>query len=176
MTQPRFAPITEDAQVRPIVRLDPPASWRTHRPAELQLGRTRAPVRAAGSGVPGPDQGYALRLAEMLGHRLVLVPGEDEEDVLAGAVAVALRRASLFGRAPVSTDIELALVLFGFLGEAPEELVARRRGLFGGAAHDYWAQRRIAHLVPESTLRMSVPGLAAKLGSPSGDWSELAGA
>src|SRR5271165_5946848 len=140
MTQPRYAPITEGGEVRPAYRLAPPAPWLPHRAAELR-GAFRAD--RPGTGVPGPDQGYALLLAHRLAPRLVLAPGEHSEDVLAAAVAIGLARASLFGRAPVSADLELALVVFGYLSEAPPELVAARRSVVDGAAHDYLAQRRL---------------------------------
>ncbi len=163
MTQPKFAPITEDAEVRPAYRLDPPAPWRAHRPAEFEPGARRDVARLAGTGVPGPDQGYALHLAERAAARLVLADGEHTEDVLAGAVAIALRRAALFGRAPVSTDIELALTLFGYLAPAPTELVEYRRRLFDGAAHRYFELGEVAHLVPEAMLRRSPEQLSNAL-------------
>jgi hypothetical protein len=152
MTQPRFAPITEDAEVRPAYHLAPPRPWSLHRAAELRPG---AAVGRPGTGVPGPDQGYALHLASRLAPRLVLAEGEHAEDVLAGAVAIALARAALFGRAPVTADLEVALGAFGYLGEAPETLVEARRSAFAGAAHDYLAQRRLARLLPERQLRWS---------------------
>ena len=160
MTQPRFAPITEDVEVRRSYRLGVPAPWYANRPADQVRGR-KAPGKL-GTGVQGPDQGYALRLAELLADRLVLAPGGRRDDVLAGAVAVGLRRAALFGRAPVLADLELALSLFGFLGPAREELVAWRARVLDGAAHDYWAQAEVAHLVPEQMLR-SAPGASGDL-------------
>ena len=66
-------------------------------------------------GFQGPDQGYMLKLAKRFVNRLILMPGEDVHDVLAGCSAVALKRASLFGRAPVVYDLILVLQLFGFL-------------------------------------------------------------
>ena len=74
--------------------------------------------------------------------RLELTGGITAEDALVGCAAVASRRAALFGRAPVAKDIELALVLFGFLGGAPDDLVAWRAPLFQAAAHHYHQQRR----------------------------------
>src|SRR5271165_4970191 len=67
MTQPRYAPITEGGEVRPAYRLAPPAPWLPHRAAELR-GAFRAD--RPGTGVPGPDQGYALLLAHRLAPRL----------------------------------------------------------------------------------------------------------
>jgi hypothetical protein len=70
-------------------------------------------------------------------------------------VLVALKRASLFGRAPVIHDIDVALTVWGFLDAAPDDLVEARRPLFEGVAngHHYVEQRRIVHAVPEATLR-----------------------
>ena len=109
----------------------------------------------AGLGYPGPDQGYVLRLVRLFEPQLRLAAGEDPADVIAGGVAVALKRASLFGRAPVAEDLRVAFDLFGFLTtDVSDELVARRRQLFAGAAeaHNYREVRRIADLVPASAL------------------------
>lgn len=103
--------------------------------------------------MPGPDQGYALLLAETMKDRLVLFEGERAEDVLAGASVVAMKRAALFGRAPVLADIEFALTLFGYLTDRPAPgLVAARRELVSGASRHYAEQRRLADAVDEATL------------------------
>lgn len=130
------------------------------RPAEV-VGAE--PSAGPGLGNQGPDQGYALKLAERFAGRLVLAAGEREDDALAGCVAVALRRASVFGRAPVMHDLRLALDLFGFLDEADAELVAWRRDQFAGAAghHGYQIKLRLAALVPTETLRLT-PAAAAE--------------
>jgi hypothetical protein len=67
---------------------------------------------------------------------------------------VALRRASLFGRAPVVHDLTVALTIWGFLGQAPAELVALRRPLFQACSHHYEDRRAIVDMVPEPTLRL----------------------
>jgi hypothetical protein len=153
MTQPNFVPIVENDQVRPSYRLSTPLDWRAGRVADL-LGPEH--VRGKELGVPGPDQGYALLLAHNLfEERLELTPGITAEDALVGAAAVGSRRAALFGRAPVAKDIELALVFFGFLGDAPEDLLAWRAPLFSAAAHHYDQQRRIAGSVSDDTLRLT---------------------
>ena len=124
------------------------------RPGEVVGDETPA---GPGLGYQGPDQGYALKLAERFAGRLVLAAGEREDDTLAGCVAVALRRASVFGRAPVMHDLRLALELFGFLDGADAELVDWRRTRFAGAAghHGYHVKLRLAALVPEETLRLT---------------------
>lgn len=179
MTQPKFAPILEQDEVRGTDKLGPPAAWEPHRPGE---SRPAPHARdAAGLGIPGPDQGYALGLADRFKARLVLEPGEHAEDVLAGAVAIALRRAALFGRAPVTADVELALGLFKYVigdeGTWPtSELAAWRRERFAGAAHDYWRRRRLADMIPESTLRLKASTVVKRLEAEPGSWAPLAGA
>jgi hypothetical protein len=161
MTQPSYVPIGEADQVRPAYRLRTPADWRQDRVAELL---TSVHPRGRDLGVPGPDQGYALLVAhELFAERLVLSPGITAEDALVGCAAVASARAALFGRGPVGKDVELALVLFGFLGTAPPELVAWRAPLFQAAAHHYRQQRRIVEAVPEATLRLSPDQVRAEL-------------
>ncbi len=121
------------------------------------------PTAGPGLGNQGPDQGYALKLAERFTGRLMLAAGEQEDDALAGCVAVALRRASMFGRAPVMHDLRVALELFGFLDEAADaELVAWRRDQFAGAAghHGYHVKLRLADLVPEEALRLTPAAVA----------------
>ena len=161
MTQPSYVPITEADQVRPAYRLRTPSQWRAERVADL---RTPGQPRGQDLGVPGPDQGYALLLAERLfKDRLVLTPGISAVDAIVGAAAVAGARAALFGRAPVAPDVETALVLFGFLGDAPDDLVAWRTPLFQAASHHYELQRRIVEAVPEPTLRLTPEQVHAQL-------------
>ena len=130
------------------------------RPGEVVGGESPA---GPGMGHQGPGQGYALKLAQSFAGRLVLKAGEREDDALAGCCAVALRRASLFGRAPVVHDLRLALELFGFLIDADAALVSWRRARFAGAAghHGYHVKLRLAELVPEETLR-STPAAVAE--------------
>ncbi len=167
MTQPSFVPIVDTDQVRPSYRLRTPRDWRAGRVADL---RGPEQVRGRELGVPGPDQGYALLLAHTLFEdRLELTPGITAEDALVGCAAVASRRAALFGRAPVAKDIELALVIFGFLGGAPDDLVAWRPPLFQAAAHHYHQQRSIVGAVPEETLRLTPADVRGRLS----EWRSL---
>lgn len=166
MTQPDYVPSTDLDEVRPLDRLRPPRPWTPDRPAEE--ARPRRPTGKR-MGTPGPDQGYALALAERFKDRLVLLEGEDADDAVHGCLGIALRRAAEFGRAPVVHDWEHAFNLFGFLAPAPRDLIEFRRPLFQSAAHHYWDQRRIADLVPESTLRLTPAEVAARLS----DWRSL---
>lgn len=130
-----------------------PGSWRAVRPGDL----TERQPRGERLGAPGPDQGYVYLLARRFEGRLQLTEGEHAGDAIAGCVGVALKRASLFGRAPVMADLTVAFTLWGFLREAPDDLVQLRRKLFMEVAssHHYAEQRNIADMVPESTLRLT---------------------
>ena len=108
-------------------------------------------------------------MARRFEDRLELADGEHREDAVAACVGVALKRASIFGRAPVIYDLEHAFALWGFLGGAPEELIRFRKPLFEGARHHYWEQRHIVDLVPEETLRMTPEQI--RRGLPA--WREL---
>ena len=78
-----------------------------------------------------------LSLARRFEGKLTLTPGEHEKDALAGAVGVALKRASIFGRAPVIHDLTVALTIWGFLDDVPRELVELRRHLFEEVSHPH---------------------------------------
>ena len=167
MAQPDYVPVTPADRVRQTERIPPARRWVLSRPGELP-GLQQPKGESFGS--PGPDQGYALMLARRFADKLRLQPGERSEDVVGGAVAVALKRASLFGRAPVVYDLELAYGLFGFLSDAPPaELVTFRKRLFESAAHDYWEQREIADLVGDDTLRLTPADVQSRLS----EWRSL---
>jgi hypothetical protein len=160
MTQPDYVPLATADRVRAVERLPVPNSWRPDRPADE---KSPVPPTAPMFGRTGPDLGYGLKLANLFTGRLRLGTGESEADAVAGCFAIGARRAASFGRAPVIYDMEMAFALWGFLGEAPPELVAFRIDLFPGAAHDYERQRRIADLVLDDTLRLTPAQVAARL-------------
>lgn len=141
-------------------RLEEP--WLADRDGELvRVGQPTGPLL----GNQGPDIGYAFKLAELIRDRLVLAEGEDADDVVSGCVQVAMKRAAAFGRAPVMADLEMAFTIWGFLSEAPDDLVEFRRPLFAEVAHPYhYAERRvIADMVSEETLRRPLARLTATL-------------
>jgi hypothetical protein len=148
-----------------------PDNWAATRPGDLP---GRQPM-GAHLGYQGPDQGYALTLAGRLRPSLVLSDAERGDDAVAGCVAIALRRASLFGRAPVIHDVRIAFTIWGFLDPAPPaELVALRVPRFEAAAdpHHYDAVRSLADEVPEATLRMPPEQLSRQYPAR---WRELLG-
>ena len=180
MTQPKFAPILEQDEVRDAYQLGVPASWVPHRPGESRpTPQLRDP---AGLGFPGPDQGYALELANRFTERLALEQGEHADDVLAGAVAISLRRAAIFGRAPVR-DRRRA--------RAPALQVRHRRAGDLAAGGACWpgavstspvrrtttgAAARWRTACPGTTLRLSPRTVTERLESDPGSWSDLVGA
>lgn len=167
MTQPKFAPIPLDDEVRPGQRLDPPRPWAAHRPGEFRPGSSDD---RSTMGIPGPDQGYVLRLARFIAPRLVLTAGEHEGDIIAGGSAIALRRAAIFGRAPVVADLEVAFGLYGYFDpDPPAPLVALRKTRFAGLSHDYAGCRILAHLLADTTLRLMPSAVATHHSA----WTEL---
>lgn len=166
MTQPDYVPMQATDRVRPSAVLPPPGHWYLDRPAEqLDL----EPPTGPRFGSTGPDLGYGLKLARRFHDRLQLTEGEHAEDAIAGGFACGCRRASQFGRAPVIYDMEWAFGLWGFLGGAPDDLIAWRRPLFRGAAEHYWDQRQIVDAVKVDTLKLSPAQVREKLTN----WKDL---
>ncbi|MGQ0743646.1 MAG: hypothetical protein ACT4OS_04800 [Acidimicrobiales bacterium] len=165
MAAPDYVPLGLADRPRVKKPLPVPQGWTATRPADLS---GRQPV-GNHRGRPGPDQGYAMVLADRFADRLTLTEGEHTDDVMAGGIAAGMRRASIFGRGPVIFDLEAAFTLFGFLGGAPGDLVEFRQRLFAGAAHHYWVQRAIADAAGEPALRLT----GAKLRPRLNDWRSL---
>jgi hypothetical protein len=156
MAAPKFVPVSPVDRPRSYESPDHiPESWQADRPAELA---GRQPVGPQ-LGYQGPDQGYGLLLAERFREKLQLQQAEDADDAIQGCLGVALRRASLFGRAPTVHDFTVAFTTWGFLDPSPPAgLVELRRPRFEGVrlvVHHYAEGRAIADAVPEATLRMS---------------------
>lgn len=144
-----YVPTWPEDAPRRSVAVPPAGRWRAVRPGDL--GPAQPTGRLLGS--PGPDAGYALTLAERFGDRLELVAPETRHDALAVGAAVAMKRAALFGRAPVAADLEVGLGLFGWLGGAPPDLVDWRRLAAAGVGEHYARLRGLVDAVPEDVLR-----------------------
>lgn len=153
MAAPKFTPTTAIGDITSYRSPDiVPDSWIANRPGDLS-GRQ---PQGAQLGFQGPDQGYALVLARRLRPQLVLSDAEKADDAVVGCTAIALRRASMFGRAPVIHDLRVAFTIWGFLDTAPPaELIALRLAGFAGAGDPpgYDSVRALVDNVPESTLR-----------------------
>lgn len=142
-----------------------PDTWRADRPADFADDHRQPTGDLLGS--PGPDQGYALRLARVIEPELQLADGEHVKDAVAGIVAVGLKRASVFGRAPVIHDLRVAATIFGFLDATPDpELVARRHRILEEVSHfhHYMLLRRVVDMVPAEVLRQTPAQVADAYG------------
>lgn len=172
MSAPKFAPVPPVERVRaysspPVT----PRAWSPNRPGDLAAGQPSGEQL----GYQGPDQGFALTIAARFRGRLRLQQGEHDHDAVRGCVGIALRRASLFSRAPVVHDLTIAFTVWGLLDASPPaDLVALRREVFDGVGnpHHYREARAIADSVPEATLRMSPADVTAAY---PGRWRELLG-
>lgn len=150
-----------------------PDTWQPDRPGVVDglqpVGRRL--------GAQGPDQGYALTIADRLAPRIRLQERERLDDAIRGCLGIALRRASIYSRAPAVHDLTIAFTIWGFFDEdPPDDLVVRRAELFEGVGnvnHHYAEGREIADLVPESTLRMTPESVRAAYPAR---WRELTGA
>ncbi len=159
----------EDAPRRSIA-IPPAAGWRAARPGDIDPAAVPG-RRGTLFGTPGPDSGYALTLAKLFHDRIGAVAPETVHDAEMIGAQVAMRRGSLFGRAPVATDVELGLILFGWLGEAPSELVEWRRLAVAGIGHDYPRRIRLIEAIPDAVIRQAPDQLRGGLG----DWRHLLG-
>ena len=175
MAAPEFVPLKPND--RPRSYNSPPGrddAWHPDRPAEVVTAGGQPDPDAGRMGAPGPDQGYLLGLVPLLRDELQLGAREQRADVEAGGVAIALKRASSFGRAPVVHDLRVAYTVWGFLdASAPAELVEERTKRFEGVhltAHHYPELRAVADAVPEATLRLAPAEVASR---HAADWRSL---
>ena len=133
----------------------------TPRLAEVTTTQPSGP----GFGSQGPDQGFIYKLVGHFDERLTLFEGEHRRDVDAGAIAIALKRASVFGRAPIVHDLTVGYTLWGYLDTSPaESLVRLRRSLFEETAnpHHRTELREIADAVSEDVLRATPAAVTAQ--------------
>jgi hypothetical protein len=174
MSVPKYAPVPPLDDARGYESPDHvPDPWMPDRPAMIRGFQPEG----GRLGYQGPDQGFGIKIARTFRDRLQLAAGEEAEDAMTGCLAIGLRRASLFGRAPVVHDMTVAYTAWGFLdAAAPAELVALRRPRFAGisnVAHHYSELRALVDMVPEATLRMTPQQVA---GAYPARWRELVGA
>jgi hypothetical protein len=157
-TDPFVAPDLDDRprqqqNLPPGLGYPPARSWRANRPGDLGAGQHGAvqPDETL-RGRPGPNVGYAYTLAERAHDRFRLAPHEDIHDAVTVVAEIAMKRAAVFGRAPVMADVEVALALLGYDGSADGEFAAWRAHAVHGAAHDYPRRRALVDSVPDALL------------------------
>ena len=173
MAAPQYTPINPDEESRYYSSPDHvPASWVPDRPGEIHGFQPGGP-RLGGQ---GPDQGFVLRIASRLRPKLKLQDGETADDAIRGCIGVALRRASMFSRAPVVHDLTIAFTIWGFYdADPPADLLSLRKGMFAElemVGHHYAEGRAVADFPPDETLLMTPDQVAAAY--PAG-WRDLLG-
>ena len=173
MAAPKFTPVDPTDVPRYYESPDHvPESWTPDRPGEIAGFQPHGERR----GSPGPDQGYAIKIANSLRPKLHLQPGENEDDVVRGCLGVALRRASMFSRAPVVHDLRIAFTVWGFYTDKPPaELIAMRMPLFEGlrhVGHHYAESRVVVDQVPIETLQKTPAEVSVAFPR---DWRDLLG-
>lgn len=122
----------------------------------------------------GPDSGYAYTLVPLIESKLQLGTVH-RDDAVAGGVAVAMKRAALFGRGPIIHDLTAGFTVYGFLDPSPApELVSLRSRLFPEVhtAHHYVELRHLVDLVPEGVLLMAHGQITDAYGR---DWTSVLG-
>ena len=172
MAAPEFVPTSPTA---PKHYTSPPA--RAGAGSAVRPGETFGAQPSGGGrlGSQGPDQGFVWKLVTVFEDKLQLEDGEYKGDVNAGCVGVALKRASLFHRAPVVHDLRIAYMLFGFLDESPAaDLVAFRKEAFGEVHYSfhYFERRAIVDMVADEVLTQTPDQVASRYNA---DWRDQIG-
>ena len=158
MAAPEYVPVPPSARPRSYESPDhvpeavggrPPGRARAGRSPSAPASATRAPTRATPSSWPTSSSSPGCSSPT----------GSTRTTPSPGCVGIALRRASMFGRAPAIHDLTIAFTIWGFLDPSPPaELVELRRRVFAGVGHvthHYAEGRAIVDAVPEATLRMT---------------------
>jgi hypothetical protein len=125
---------------RPTPKPAAPRRWSPERPGEVG---SPAEMPWGGSfGTPGPDIGFAIRIARTRG-----IPGPEQRraDAEAAIVAVMAARASAVGRAPTNPDFDVAIDLLGLDSDGGFATL-------DGIAHDSKRLNRLVADIPRDEL------------------------
>lgn len=106
----------------------PPRRWSPNTKPGVITAPTEVP-RGRGFGTPGPDTGWALKIIR---H----IEGAIDPDLEAVFASLMSARASMFGRAPIPEDLEVAKLLCGIGEGLPLELAARRKRWLAEVPHE----------------------------------------
>jgi hypothetical protein len=164
-TDPFVTPDEGDAprqaqNVAPGVALPPARAWRLHRPGdEVAIGQPHGELY----GTPGPNIGYAVSLVHRAQSRFALAPHEHFDDAAGVVSELAMRRAASYGRAPVSADVEAAMLAFGYQGGCDPGFASWRSTAVSGAHHDYPRRRALVEAVPLDELRLAPQVLRSRV-------------
>ena len=133
-------------------KTDPERRWIPDRPGDF----TGSGVPWGGAfGMPGPDAGYALKLAA--GRDLILAENEHRADANVAVAAVAAARASFSRRGPTKIDLDAAIVILGY--DAENDFGAERAAAIAGSAHHPQRIRSLVAGIPVDVMEDNVDGL-----------------
>jgi hypothetical protein len=163
-TDPYVPPVLDEEprqqpNLAPGSHMPPSGSWRADRPGDLGAIQPKGALL----GNPGPNVGYALTLANRARDRLRLQPHEHADDALAVIAALAMKRSATFGRAPTINDVDFAMELLGYSGDAPDDVREWRPDVVRAAAHDYVVRRAVVDTVGSGLLRLPISDLPDNL-------------
>ncbi|MBM3671948.1 MAG: hypothetical protein FJW86_07180 [Actinobacteria bacterium] len=141
----------QEQNLAPGVHRPPARPWFADRPGDLRGRQPEGPML----GAPGPNIGYALSLVARARDRIALAPYEHGADAEAVIGELAMKRAASFGRAPVITDVDVAMLLLGYQGGIDPEDAKWRVGAVEGAHESYSRRRALCDAVDIDVLRMA---------------------
>ncbi len=138
---------------RPVAHPAPARRWRPQRPGEL--GTPEEVPWGGAYGTTGPDTGYVLRL--IAERQVRTVPGETHHNAEVAIASIAAARASHFGRAPISQDVDAAMLLLGYdRRDLPDAVVdgieTVRPAWLANLGHDAAKARDLVAAVPLAVL------------------------
>lgn len=152
MTQPTFVPFADTQAVRASIPTPAPETNRPKKPG--LLGAPHAP-RVAGQGATGPDGGYALTVtARYIRDHHIHDDAVSHHDLEVAVAAVAAKRASLYGRGPSLSDVEVAFGILGVTSSHPH-IATHIAPRLAGLGHSYFALRAFVDTVSDDALRVA---------------------
>lgn len=162
-TDPFVAPALGDTprqrqNLAPGVDYPPAESWEANRAGDLPTGQPDGEL----FGRPGPNVGFAMRLAHLHADQMHLADHEEIEDATAVVAEIAMARAALFGRAPTHHDVRHACALMGYDTIPTGDTFDGRMLAVDGAHHDWVLRRRIVGTVSERLLRLGPDEVGAE--------------
>ena len=140
----------QEPNLPPGVKMPAARQWLADRPGDLPAGQPTGKLL----GTPGPNVGYALTLANRVRDQFAIAPHEHLDDAVAVVAELAMRRAALFGRAPVMRDIEFGAYIMVYTGDDAPDFTDWRVRTVQGASHNYYERRALVDAIPEDVLRL----------------------
>ncbi len=158
-TDPFVAPKLEDVprqaqNLAPGVHYPPAEAWTPRRAGDLRSGQPSGMLL----GTPGPNIGFAVKLARERADTMRLGRHEALGDAIAVVAEVAMRRAATVPRAPVVHDVDFAVRLLGYDSESAVAF-EWRKAVVDGAAESWSRRRTVVDAVPKRLLRATMTEL-----------------